>query len=279
MPLNILRHKSWHPGNAEALERVAVDTAAASARDAATRAAVEAADADAALAALRRRAGLPQAAGSSSVSSASPSAVAKGRAAAAATPANEGVELAPRVPLPWYARAPAAASAQQLSAPISRERSGAANFSAAAEAARVSREEARKQADDPLSLVREELRAIGAPISDYDARAGAGIGGGSRKRGRTGESVVLDGDGLPSLAELRRSRLEREVVEGVRASQILMSAAAAGGLPHPARRATAPVGRTANANAGDAHAALATAAHAALAAARRADAHRISFNR
>lgn len=282
MPLNILRHKTWHPGNAEAIERVAIDTAAAAARDAATRAAVEAADADASIAALRRRAGLPYAGPSISfVNSAAPKPTAKGHAASVAaaattTPASAGIELAPRVPLPWYARAPGAAL-QQKSLHISRERSGAANFSVAVEAARVYREDARKNAEDPMTVVKEELRAISAPISDFAARAGAG-GGASRKRSRADESDGLDPDGYPSLGELRKQRLQREEVEGTRASEILLSAAAAGGIPQPVSRGMMLLSDTRNA--------VAIAAHTALAAARRADAQlfsssgrRISYNR
>ena len=127
-----------------------------------------------------------------------------------------------------------------------------------------------------MTVVKEELRAISAPISDFAARAGAG-GGASRKR-RADVSDGLDPDGYPSLGELRKQRLQREEVEGTRASEILLSAAAAGGIPQPVSRGMMLLSDTRNA--------VAIAAHTALAAARRADAqlfsssgHRISYNR
>lgn len=233
MPLHILHHKSWHPGNLPARERVLKDEAIRDANIAELKARATKAEAESRLLSLRRAAGfhldipppptsstsslpLPLDATSSSLSSGLPTAT--DRKSTSTSQANNlfGATVGQ---LPWYAKSkslpPAAVSG-----------GGGGGASGGGGQNNLVRDEKRKYLLDPLVKMR----------ADRDTTSG-GRSGLSLKRKRDTDSVIplraMPSTSLPlplaSTAidwdKLRRERLAREAIEGARATRQLMNAA------------------------------------------------------
>lgn len=224
MPLNILRHKSWHPGNADALARVARDEAAAAAAAAAEAARASAAEGEARLEALRTRAGLPPAA-RAPVALPAAARAAPATAAAAAPPPPDtrlgygSAELAGAAK-PFYQRLDGGPVLRHSFIPA---RGGAEDASRA-----LARDRARLEAADPLRLVTARLAAAAAvaPAAPapprkrrWDDAAGAAAAAPEPASPPPDASRLLPGG--KTFAQLREERLRREAGEVGKAAVLM----------------------------------------------------------
>lgn len=211
MPLNILRHKSWHPGNLEARERVLRDEAKRDEELKALSARSAAADTELRVNALRRSAGFdvrgaqPGRKLDDDVSERSIVAARTARSGAAPVPAASELLGALVASTPWYSAACGAPSSSNVN-PRSREPRGALE----AAAARV-RDDARKAAEDPLAQMMPKNLAGKRDRKEVEAHKP--------------DAAAASSDASPDWQALRRARLAREAIHGARATRQLMDAA------------------------------------------------------
>jgi hypothetical protein len=222
MPLNILRHKSWHPGNAEARARVARDEAAAAAAAAATAARAAASEGEARLELLRARAGLPPAGGTAPRAAPPPAAAATASAAPAPPPPETrlgfgAAELAGDAQ-PFYHRLDGGPALRHTFFP---RQGGSAEDVARA----LARDRARLEAADPLKVFSSRL-ATAAPAAAprkrrWEEAEGQGGGGAAPAPPAPLPDAQRLLPGGKTFAQLREERLQREAAEGRKAAEIM----------------------------------------------------------